>query len=243
MIPIGDDNRGRRISPLVNISLIVANLLVFIYQITLPMTELERFVYEFGAIPADLVPAVQSPGAEQIPVYVTVFTSMFMHGGFAHFLGNMLFLWVFGDNIEDALGHVKYLLFYLLGGIAAVAGQVVVNPESATPMIGASGAISAVMAAYLVLFPTGSVRVLVFLVLPFIFFVPALVMIGVWFVLQFMAGIAALEGASDAAGGVAFWAHIGGFVAGAVLVWVFRDPGAVQRQKGARSGRRAFHRG
>jgi membrane associated rhomboid family serine protease len=243
LIPIGGDNRGRRISPLINLSLIAANLAVFIYQITMPLADLERFVYEYGAIPAELVPALQNPGSEQLPVYATVFTSMFMHGGLLHFLGNMLFLWVFGDNIEDALGHFNYLLFYLLGGVGAVAAQVLVNPESTVPMVGASGAISAVMGAYLLLFPTGTIRVLVFIGLPFIFLVPALLMLGLWFLLQFLSGIAALEGASDAAGGIAFWAHIGGFVAGAVMVWIFRDPAAVQRQRAARSGRRAFHRG
>jgi membrane associated rhomboid family serine protease len=242
VIPIGDDNRGRRITPLVNWVLILTNLGVFIYQLTLPMAELEQFVFAYGAVPAEVIAAVQAPSGDRLPIYATVFTSMFMHGSIAHFLGNMLFLWVFGDNIEDAMGHIGYLLFYLAGGIAASTAHMVFDPASTVPMIGASGAISAVMGAYLLLFPTGMVRVLVFIGIPLIFMVPALLMLGLWFATQLMAGVAALEGAGEAAGGIAFWAHIGGFVAGAVQVWFFRDPYAVQRQKAARSGRRAFSR-
>jgi membrane associated rhomboid family serine protease len=242
MIPIGDDGRGRRITPLVNWLLILANLGVFIYQLTLPMTELEQFVFQYGAVPAELVPAIQSLSTDSLSPFATVFTSMFMHGSIAHFLGNMLFLWVFGDNIEDAMGHIRYLFFYLAGGIAASMSHVIFDPESSVPMIGASGAISAVMGAYLLLFPTGMVRVLVFFGIPLIFMVPALLMIGLWFATQLMSGVAALEGAGEAAGGIAFWAHIGGFVAGAILIWFFRDPYAVERQKAARSGRRAFSR-
>jgi membrane associated rhomboid family serine protease len=242
VIPIGDDNRGRRITPLVNWLLILANLGVFIYQLTLPMGELEQFVFQYGAIPAELVSAFPSASTESLPVYGTIFTSMFMHGSIAHFLGNMLFLWVFGDNIEDAMGHVGYLLFYLAGGLSAAMAHIAFDTGSGIPMIGASGAISAVMGAYLLLFPTGMVRVLVFIGLPLIFAVPALLMLGLWFATQLLAGVAALEGAGEAAGGIAFWAHIGGFVAGAILVWFFRDPVAVQRQKAARSARRAFGR-
>jgi membrane associated rhomboid family serine protease len=242
VFPIGDDNRGRQITPLVNWLLILTNLAVFIYQLTLPMTELEHFVFEYGAVPADLASAFPSVSSDSVPVYGTIFTSMFMHGSIAHFFGNMLFLWVFGDNIEDAMGHVGYLLFYLAGGFSAALAHIAFDTGSAVPMIGASGAISAVLGAYLLLFPTGSVRVLIFVGLPFIFAVPALVMLGLWFITQLLSGVAALEGAGEAAGGIAFWAHIGGFVAGAVLVWFFRDPRAVQRQKMARSGRRAFSR-
>lgn len=242
MIPIGDDNRGRRISPLVNWLLIIANLLVFVYEITLPLGELEQFVFEHGATPAEIVPALQSPGSEQGSVYATLFTSMFMHGSFAHFIGNMLFLWIFGDNIEDAMGHVKYLVFYLLGGLAAAGAHIIVDPGSTVPMIGASGAISAVMGAYLLLFPTGMVRVLIFIGLPLIFAVPALLMIGLWFLTQFLSGLATLEGAGEVTGGVAFWAHVGGFIAGAVLVWLFQNPQAVRHQKAVRSGRRPFRR-
>jgi membrane associated rhomboid family serine protease len=242
VIPIGDDSRGRRISPVVNLSLIAINAAVFLYQISLPLQELQDFVYTYGAIPADLVAALESPSEEHVPVYATVLTSMFMHGGWAHFLGNMLFLWVFGANVEDAMGHFNYLVFYILGGVGAVAAQVFFNTESLIPMIGASGAISAVMAAYFLLFPGAWIRVLIWVGLPFIFMIPALVMIGVWFLFQLLAGIAALEVATEATGGVAYWAHIGGFIAGGVLVWIFRDPDAVRRQKAVRSGRVPLHR-
>jgi membrane associated rhomboid family serine protease len=242
VIPIGDDNRGRRITPFINWLLILTNLGVFIYQLTLPMAELEQFVFAYGAVPAELTGAFPSVTPDSVSSYATVFTSMFMHGSIAHFLGNMLFLWVFGDNIEDAMGHIGYLFFYLAGGLSAALAHIAFDTGSAVPMIGASGAISAVMGAYLLLFPTGSVRVLVFVGIPLLFAVPALLVLGLWFVMQLMSGVAALEGAGDAAGGIAFWAHIGGFVAGAVLVWFFRDPVAVQRQKMARSRRRAFSR-
>lgn len=242
MIPIGDDNRGRQVTPFVNWLLILGNLAVFIYQVTLPMAELEQFLFEFGAIPVNLVSHFPSLTSESLTVYATVFTSMFMHGSIAHFLGNMLFLWVFGDNIEDAMGHIGYLLFYLAGGVSAAIAHIAFDTASAIPMIGASGAISAVMGAYLLLFPTGMVRVLVFIGIPLLFAVPAILVLGLWFLTQLLSGVTALEGAGEAAGGIAFWAHIGGFVAGAVLVWFFRDPQAVQRQKMARSGRRAFGR-
>ncbi len=242
MIPIGDDNRGRRATPFINWLLILGNLGVFIYQLTLPMADLEQFVFAYGAIPGDLTSTFPSISTESMSVYATVFTSMFMHGSIAHFLGNMLFLWVFGDNIEDAMGHVGYLLFYLAGGLSAAVAHIAFDPNSAIPMIGASGAISAVMGAYLLLFPTGMVRVLIFIGIPLLFAVPAILVLGLWFVMQLMSGVAALEGAGEAAGGIAFWAHVGGFVAGAVLVWFFRDPQAVHRQKMARSGRRAFGR-
>jgi membrane associated rhomboid family serine protease len=242
VFPIGDDNRGRSITPIVNWMLILANLGVFVYQFTRPSEELHQFVFEYGAIPAELTAAFPSLSGDALAVYATIFTSMFMHGGIAHFLGNMLFLWIFGDNIEDAMGHIGYLLFYLAGGISAALAHIAFDTQSVVPMIGASGAISAVLGAYLMLFPTGTVRVLVFVGLPLIFAVPALLMLGLWFVTQFLAGVASLEGAGEATGGVAFWAHVGGFVAGVILVWFFRDPYAVARQKAARSRRRAFGR-
>src|SRR5690606_8236840 len=152
----------------------------------------------------------------------SIFTSMFLHGGWAHFLGNMVFLYVFGDNIEDAMGHVSYLLFYLLCGVAAAMTQILLNPASTIPMIGASGAISGVLGAYIALFPHGKVRAAV--ILGFfvqVVLVPAWVMLGLWFVLQLVSGVASLGVGGDM-GGVAFWAHVGGFVAGVILVWIFR---------------------
>jgi membrane associated rhomboid family serine protease len=151
-----------------------------------------------------------------------------------HLGGNMLFLWVFGDNVEDAMGHVRFLIFYLLTGIGAVALQVAVAPDSTVPTVGASRAISGVMAAYLVLFPGARVRVLVFLgIFITVIALPALVVIGFWIILQFIAGYAALGPETTQTGGVAYWAHIGGFLAGILLVFIFRDPRAMQRLRRA----------
>lgn len=243
MIPIGDDNRGRRTAPIINVALILANAAVFFYQVSLPMADLERFVFAYGAIPAELTAGIDTNPETALPLYATAITSMFIHGGWAHFLFNMLFLWVFGDNIEDSMGHVRYLMFYLLGGIAAVVGQVAIDPSSLIPMVGASGAISAVLAAYIVLFPGGLIRVLVlFGFIPLIFMVPAILMIGLWIVTQFLQGFASLGVQTEQTGGVAYFAHIGGFIAGFIFVWFFRNPAAVERQRAARRGYRAFSR-
>ena len=166
---------------------------------------------------------------------------MFLHGGWTHLLGNMVFLFVFGDNIEDAMGHVSYLLFYLLTGIVAGLTQIVLSPSSTIPLIGASGAIAGVLGAYIVLFPQGKVRALVFFgYFGQVILVPAWVMIGLWFVLQLFSGVASL-GAADV-GGVAFWAHVGGFISGAVLVWLFRDRDSVARQNAVREGNQLWQR-
>jgi membrane associated rhomboid family serine protease len=238
MIPIGDDNRGKHRPAVVVILLILANIGVFIYQLSLAGIggeELERFIFSYGARPLEIRQMQDLPPQIDFPIWVTVFTSMFMHGGWLHIGGNMLFLWVFGDNVEDAMGHLRFLIFYLLGGIAAVALQVVVSPNSLVPMVGASGAISAVMAAYLVLFPKGRVRVLVFLgIFVTVIALPALVVIGFWIILQFLNGYAALGPETSETGGVAYWAHIGGFLAGLLLVFIFRDPRAMQRLRRAR---------
>ncbi len=232
MIPIGDENAGTVIKPFVNWTLIGICALVFIYELVLPPRLLDAFFLQWGAIPAEIARFRDLHG---------LITSMFLHGGWAHFIGNMVFLLVFGDNIEDAMGHVSYLLFYLLTGIAAGLAQTFLSASSTIPLIGASGAISGVLGAYIVLFPHGKVRTLVF----FGFFgqiilVPAWVMIGIWFALQLFSGFASL-GAPDV-GGVAFWAHVGGFVAGAVLVWLFRDRDSVARQNAIREGHRAWER-
>ncbi|MCM8750069.1 rhomboid family intramembrane serine protease [Thermomicrobiaceae bacterium CFH 74404] len=246
MIPIGDDNSGRQSFPFVNIVLILINIVAFVYQLSLLATSpqaLERFVAAYGAVPAELTTGTDLPPQIGIPVYLTIFTSMFLHGGFLHILGNMWYLWIFGDNVEDTMGHFRYLIFYLLGGIAAAVAQTVTAPSSEIPMVGASGAISAVMGAYLVLFPGGQVRTLAFLGwIPLIFYLPALILIGLWFVFQFFAGIASLGVETAPTGGVAYWAHIGGFIAGMLLVWFFRNPERVERQRAARRAHRAFQR-
>jgi membrane associated rhomboid family serine protease len=233
VIPIGDENVGRVRTPYVNWSLIVLNALVFFYELTLSPRALDAFFLQFGAVPAKIT---------QFENLSSIITSMFLHGGWAHFIGNMLFLFVFGDNIEDAMGHISYLLFYLLCGIAAAMTQVLLNPESTIPMIGASGAISGVLGAYIALFPHGKVRALV--ILGFfiqVILVPAWVMLGLWFVLQLISGVASLGVGGDT-GGVAFWAHVGGFVAGVVLVWLFRDREHVAHQRAIRAQHEAWQR-
>jgi membrane associated rhomboid family serine protease len=174
---------------------------------------LERFIHVYGVVPA------------RVDV-LSVFTSMFLHAGWGHFLGNMLFLWIFGDNVEDRLGHMRYVAFYLLCGVAAVAAHVYMNPGSTIPTIGASGAIAGVMGGYFVLYPNSRVLALVPLFIVFeIIEVPAILFLGLWFLMQFFYGVGSMavrEGAE--AGGVAFWAHIAGFVAGAVAAFVLRKP-------------------
>ncbi|MEX0801189.1 MAG: rhomboid family intramembrane serine protease [Dehalococcoidia bacterium] len=227
MIPVGDSTR-RRSTPYVNVALIVACIGVFVYELTLSQAGVNRFFVDFGAVPADLVAWVNDPSGAEEPS--TVGTSMFIHGGWLHLIGNMLFLWVFGDNIEDALGHVRYLLFYALCGVGAAALQVYIDQDSLVPMVGASGAIAGVLGAYLVLYPRATVSV----VIPWLFFfgafpVPAAALIVFWFVLQLLSGVAALGAAAGGSEGIAFWAHVGGFVAGLALVWVFRRGGPKRR--------------
>jgi membrane associated rhomboid family serine protease len=233
MIPIGDENAGTIIKPYVNWALIGSCIVVFLYELILPTAQLEALFFQYGAVPATIT---------QFQDVYTLLTSMFLHGGWAHLIGNMLFLFVFGDNIEDAMGHLSYLLFYLLCGIAAALAQVLLDSTSTIPMIGASGAISGVMGAYIVLFPQGRVRALVFFgYFGQVILVPAWIMIGIWFALQLFSGFVSLGGPSDI-GGVAFWAHVGGFVAGAILVWIFRDKDAVARQNAVREGHQSWQR-
>ena len=244
MLPIGDDNRGRRSFPVVNLGLIALNALVFVYELSLPTSGLDRFIRTYGAVPAAITHGVPAVVDSPVPAWATVFTAMFIHAGWLHILGNMLFLWIFGDNVEDAMGHVRYLVFYLIGGVAAALAQTYIGgPLSTDPMIGASGAIAAVLAAYLVLFPRGGVRVLVFLgFFVTVLMVPAVIVIGIWFATQFLNGLASLGVATQQTAGIAFWAHVGGFGSGLVLVWLFRDRAAVERQRLARQGYRVFQR-
>lgn len=226
MMPLTDDNRGRRTTPFVTWSLIAINVIVFLYQLLLGEQQLWRFITDYGIIPREI-----SNGEG----YLSLVTSMFLHGGWLHIIGNMLFLWVFGDNVEDIMGHVRYLLFYLLTGLAAGLAQVFTNPESTIPLIGASGAVSGLLAAYLVSFPHG--RILTLVTLGFFittFMLPAWVMIGYWIVLQVIQGTMSLGIDADT-GGVAWFAHIGGFVAGLALVFLFRDKNRVAYQREARA--------
>jgi membrane associated rhomboid family serine protease len=219
MLPIRDDVPSTS-TPWVNYFLITLNVLVFLVEVSTPSYAQQRMVFQFGMVPARVTEWLA--GGHAVPAeaaLIPILTSMFLHGGWLHLLGNMWFLWIFGDNIEDHLGHTLYLLFYLVSGIAAALLHTLLNPASAVPSVGASGAIAGVMGAYFVLFP--SARVLTLVPFFFIYFVwlPAWVMLGYWFVVQFLSGAASsMVPAQRNVGGVAFWAHVGGFVAGVLMI-------------------------
>jgi membrane associated rhomboid family serine protease len=223
MIPIGDYAGERRSFPFVNIVLIAINVIVFLYQVSLPADRLDQFFLQWGAIPREITSGTDAPPTIGLPIYATLFSSIFMHGGWLHLGGNMLYLWVFGDNVENAFGSARYLLFYLICGIGATFAQIAINTGSAIPTVGASGAIAGVMGAYLVMFPGATVRTVVFIFFFFtITYLPALLVIGLWFVLQLVSGITSLGAPMRDTGGVAFFAHIGGLVVGALLTFLFR---------------------
>lgn len=223
MIPIGDYAGERPRFPVVNIALIIINVVVFFYQVTLPEPRLEQFILRWATVPTEITHGTDLPPTISLPIYVTLLTSMFMHGGWLHLGGNMLFLWVFGDNVESAFGSLKYLLFYLFCGVAASLAQIAFNVNSGVPTLGASGAIAGVMGAYLVMFPGATVRTVItlFFIWPVVY-LPAIVVIGVWFILQFISGLASLGVRTEQTGGVAVWAHIGGLVVGALLAPLLR---------------------
>ena len=212
MIPLKDINPTRNF-PFVNVMLISANVLVFLYQITLSPHAAKAFVMANATVPARL-PAFLAGHAPASVALFPLFSSMFLHGELMHLLGNMLFLYIFGDNVEDSFGHIGYLFFYLLCGVGSGLIHVMFNWGSSVPALGASGAISGVMGAYAVMFP--SHRILTFFFI-FLIPVPAILILGYWFALQFVAGINGLGMAT--AGGVAWWAHIGGFLMGVVIAW------------------------
>ncbi len=233
MLPYRDDN-PTVLTPVVTVGLIGMTLLAWIFlQGAGNPTTLAGSICRWGLIPAELlgtaVPGYEIPlgrGAACVlgssPTWFTPVTSIFLHGGWLHLLGNLWFLWIFGNNIEDSMGHGRFLVFYLLTGLTAAAAQVVVQPGSAVPMVGASGAISGVMGAYVLLYPRVRVHVLIFLgFFAFTRPLPAWVMLGYWFLLQVLGGLPSLGAES---GGVAFWAHVGGFVSGALLIHVFKNP-------------------
>lgn len=231
MIPISDANRTHRF-PFVNLCLILVNLLVYFYEVTLSGSltltqttrELVMFFNQWAVVPSEYTGGPSVP-PDVSPFFLTLFTAMFMHGSLLHIGSNMLFLWVFGDNVESNMGHFKYLIFYLLSGVLASIAHILFNVGQQIPSLGASGAIAGVLGAYLVLFPRAQVRTLVIL---FIFItltrIPALLLIGAWFLLQFLQGVAELGMPRGETGGVAVWAHVGGFIAGFLLVFVFRGP-------------------
>jgi len=227
MIPLRDYRPGGSF-PTVTVALIVLNALVYLYETTLStrldlgcsyllgvrVSQLDCFFYQYGLVPHWLVSGLNDPSpVAHLPLWATIFTSMFIHGGFLHIAGNMWFLWIFGDNIENALGSIGFFVFYVFSGLVAAASQVWSSTASFAPMIGASGAIAGILGAYLVLFPWGRIRTLIFLFLFIqIIDLPALVLLGIWFLLQLMVP----------QGGVATMAHVGGFIAGALVALVLR---------------------
>lgn len=229
MFPIGDDNTDRTITPIVNYIFIGLNILVFVLLQGLGGND--AFTYAFALVPKEITSGIDITGvqivrdvlgrsgeithyATPLPVYFNFLSSMFMHGGIAHIFGNMLFLWIFGDNLENLLGHIRYGIFYLLCGIAAALAQIILEPDSIIPMLGASGAISGVLGGYILLFPQRQVRAIIF---NFVTTVPSYVAIGIWIVYQLILGYMTPAGS----GGVAYAAHIGGFIAGLALVKIF----------------------
>jgi membrane associated rhomboid family serine protease len=224
MIPLGDDPGPRRLTPVVTIVLLLINVAVFVYEMSLG-DGIERLFRSAGVTPLEFTRGQDLPPPAPLGIiYTTLLTSMFLHGGLLHIGSNMLYLWVFGDNVEDRMGHGRFLLFYLLCGLVASAVHIFFNAGSQIPSVGASGAIAGVLAGYLILFPRASIRTLLILGI-FITMtrVPALLLIGFWFVTQVFSGIASL-GVTEQTAGVAFWAHVGGFLAGLVLVFFFRTP-------------------
>ena len=212
MIPLYDTVRSRNF-PLINLVLIVSNILVFFYEQHLTSAQLERFIFTWALVPAHLI---SNPSA----AWITIFTAMFLHGSWIHLLGNMWFLYIFGDNIEARLGGIRYLIFYLLSGVAAALLQTYVQPASQVPTIGASGAIAGVLGAYLVSFPRSRVASLVPILFIFtIVEIPAVIFLAIWFIIQIYSGLFVMQGANAA--NIAWWAHIGGFVFGAVMVSFF----------------------
>jgi membrane associated rhomboid family serine protease len=220
MFPLRDDN-PTTIFPIMTISLIALNVIIFGYQMTLTSKALELLVYQYGAIPAVILGTQHLPETiVAVPPFASLFTSMFLHGGVMHLLGNMLYLWIFGNNIEEAMGRVRFVIFYLITGMSAIYAQILSNPNSIVPTIGASGAISGILGAYILLYPRARVLTLVFLgFFVRIMYIPAGLVLGIWFAMQVLSG--SLSG-RESGGGVAFWAHAGGFLAGMLLVGLFK---------------------
>jgi membrane associated rhomboid family serine protease len=225
MIPIGDRNPTRGFV-FVNYVLLLANILVFVYELSLGERRLNVFIDTWGVRSPEVIGLLGGQLDLARPVLLKGLVSMFLHGGWLHIIFNMLFLWIFGDNVEDNFGSLAYLVFYLLSGYGAVLAQALLTPRADVPSIGASGAISGVLAAYLLLYPRASIRAILPIPILFLFsfFVPAWLMIIIWFGGQLLNGYASLTSAAEMTGGVAYGAHIGGFVAGLVLTFFFRKP-------------------
>ena len=231
LLPLHDDNPLKNIRfQYVTVGFIAACVLVFLFQLTLTGKEEQVFIYGFGAIPAVIFGLSELPVAlPQAPSGLTLVTSMFLHGGFMHLLGNMVFLWVLGDNVEDALGHKRFVVFYLAAGVIAALAHALTEPGSKIPMIGASGAISGIIGAYLMLHPKARIKTLVWV---FIVSLPAWVVLGFWIGFQALSAAMATGGAG---GGVAWWAHIGGFIAGVILIVPMRRKGVELFDRGKKN--------
>lgn len=210
IIPFGDDQVRGGYFPFVTYAFILLNIVIFVYEASMSPDELQQFVFTYGAVPVEIM------RGENL---LTLLTSMFLHGGWAHLIGNMLFLWIFGDNIEATIGHLRYGLFYLLGGLAAHAGHIYFYGDSSVPTVGASGAISAIMGAYIVMFPHSRIRMLFFF---FTFRIPAILFLGFWIYQQWISGSAALRIDTAQTEGVAWWAHIMGFAFGVIAGVYYR---------------------
>jgi membrane associated rhomboid family serine protease len=220
MIPLRDTTPSHTF-PAVTVLLIAINVLAFLYELSLGRA-LDVFIMQYGAVPLRFILAGQMEQVSTFERFLPLFTSMFLHGGWLHLGGNMLYLWIFGDNIEERLGRIRFLLFYLACGLAAALTQIYINPTSKIPMVGASGAVAGVLGGYLLLFPHAHVLALI----PILFFfqvveLPAVLFLGFWFLMQFLNGAVSITAANYATGGVAWWAHIGGFVSGMALGYVF----------------------
>jgi membrane associated rhomboid family serine protease len=220
MFPIWDDTPTKRF-PLITVILIALNSMIFLYQVSLG-ERFNEFIYSMGLLPFEITHHIDILPTGPSPIYLTIFSSMFMHGSVVHLLGNMLFLWIFGNNVEDYLGRKKFLFFYLICGISAAFTQILFNSDSTVPMVGASGAIAGVLGAYMVLYPRAKITTVIII----IFFIrliklPAIVVLGFWIVYQFLYGISSLA-ATTGEGGVAWFAHIGGFICGIILIKLFK---------------------
>src|ERR1700689_4220369 len=224
MIPLRDDQPTFS-TPFVNYFLIALNIVIFLWEWSLGTQNhraLNSFLFQFGVVPHHMLAVLSGQSSDPIVAGILpLFTSMFLHGSFLHVAGNMLFLWIFGDNVEDHLGHFNYLVFYLLSGVAAAIAHILLNLNSRLPTVGASGAIAGVMGAYFILYPRARVLTWFFV---FVLWIPAWIVLGYWFVLQFFAGAATLSmGPGRDVGGVAFWAHVGGFLSGMLMIKIFPE--------------------
>jgi membrane associated rhomboid family serine protease len=241
VIPFSDPSEPGRIFPWVNLGLIAVNFLVFFYELSLGAQgngPLNSFIFDYGLVPCEYTAQCHPYAGTPNPFWLTLFSSMFMHAGWLHILGNMLYLFVFGDNIENSMGHLRYLVFYLVCGLGANALEIGTAVGSNVPGLGASGAIAGVLGAYLMLYPGSRIATLIPIAIIFLpVRLPAWVLIGFWFLLQFVNGLVVLSSkAAQATGGVAYWAHVGGFITGAVLIWFFRHRRRVNQMQRYHAG-------